>query len=103
MSTRREFLKTGAAALTVAAARPLFGWQGANNRIRMAVIGTGNRAGRVFDSFARTGANDCQWVGAAEVNKARLDGWMTPARQSFKLDTVTDYRRILDRKDVDAV
>ena len=28
---------------------------------------------------------------------------MTPARQTFKLDMVTDYRRILDRKDVDAV
>ena len=28
---------------------------------------------------------------------------MTPARQTFKLDVVGDYRRILDRKDVDAV
>jgi predicted dehydrogenase len=28
---------------------------------------------------------------------------MTPARQTFKLDMAKDYRRILDRKDVDAV
>ena len=44
MGTRREFLKTGAAALTVAATRPLFGWQGANDRVRMGVIGMGGRS-----------------------------------------------------------
>ena len=69
----------------------------------MAVIGCGNRSGRVFDSFSRAGSADCQFVAAAEVNKAKLDQWMTPARQTFKLETVVDYRRILDRKDVDAV
>ena len=68
MESRRKFLKASAAALTVAATRPIFGVQGANDRIRMAVIGCGNRAGRVFDSFARqTGV---QWVAACEVNKA---------------------------------
>ena len=103
MESRRDFLKASAAALTVAAARPVFGWQGANDRIRMAVIGCGNRSGRVFDSFSRAGSADCQFVAAAEVNKAKLDQWMTPARQTFKLETVVDYRRILDRKDVDAV
>src|SRR6266852_1714353 len=103
MKTRRTFLKTSAAALAASAVSPVFGWQGSNDRIRMAVIGCGNRAGRVFDSFVRSGGAGCQFVGAAEVNKARLDQWMTPARQTFKLDTVVDYRRILDRKDVDAV
>ena len=103
MKTRRTFLKSSAAALAVSAVKPLFGWQGANNRIRMAVVGCGNRAGRVFDSFIRSGGDAVQYVGACEVNKARLDQWMTPARQSFKLDVVGDYRRILDRKDVDAV
>ena len=101
MESRRKFLKTSAAALTVAAARPVFGFQGANDRVRMAIIGAGNRGGRVFDSFARQ--KEVQWVGAAEVNKAKLDQWMTPARQTFKLDVVGDYRRLLDRKDVDAV
>jgi predicted dehydrogenase len=103
MESRRDFLKASAAALTVAATRPAFGWQGANDRIRMAVIGCGNRSGRVFDSFRRAGSADSQFVAAAEVNKAKLDQWMTPARQTFKLETVVDYRRILDRKDVDAV
>ena len=101
MESRRKFLKASAAALTVAATRPIFGVQGANDRIRLAVIGCGNRAGRVFDAFARQ--SNVQWVAGAEVNKAKLDSWMTPARQTFKLDMVGDYRRILDRKDVDAV
>src|SRR6185295_11783196 len=103
MESRRDFLKASAAALTVAAAKPLLGWQGANDRIRMAVIGCGNRSGRVFDSFCRSGEKDCQFVAAAEVNKAKLDQWMTAPRQTFKLESVVDYRRILERKDVDAV
>ncbi|MEO8483868.1 MAG: Gfo/Idh/MocA family oxidoreductase [Acidobacteriota bacterium] len=98
---RRDFIKAGAAAAAVAASKPLFGWQGANNRVRMAVIGCGNRAGRVFDSLARH--NDLQWVGACEVNDARLAGFMNASRETYKLDNVKDYRRILDRKDVDAV
>ena len=101
MESRRKFLKASAAAMAVAATKPLFGVQGANDRVRLAVIGCGNRSGRVFDSFARQ--SNVQWVAGAEVNKARLDQFMTPARQTFKLDVVTDYRRILDRKDVDAV
>jgi predicted dehydrogenase len=101
MESRRDFLKASAAALTVAATKPMFGFQGANNRVRMAIIGAGNRGGRVFDSFARHA--DCQFLAAAEVNKAKLDQWMNPARQTFKLDVVEDYRKILDRKDIDAV
>jgi predicted dehydrogenase len=74
---------------------------GANDKIQMAIIGTGNRGGRVFDSLVRH--DDCRFLAAAEVNQARLTQWMTPARQTFKLDTVVDYRKILDRKDIDAV
>lgn len=101
MESRRKFLKTSAAALAVAAARPAYAFQGANSRVRMAVIGCGNRSGRVFDSFARQ--QGVQWVAGCEVNNDKLASFMTPARQTFKLDMVTDYRRILDRNDVDAV
>ena len=101
MESRRKFLKASAAALTVAATKPLFGVQGANSRVRMAIIGCGNRGGRVFDSLARHA--DCQFLAAAEVNKAKLDQWMNASRQTFKLDVVGDHRRILDRKDIDAV
>ena len=103
MANRRRFLKLSAGALTAAAARPLFGAgiQGANDRIRMGVIGCGGRSARVFDALARHA--DCQFLAAAEVNKAKLDSWMTPARQAFNLQVVGDHRRILDRRDIDAV
>src|SRR5687768_18281090 len=80
MESRRKFLKASAAAMAVAATKPLFGIQGANDRIRMAVIGCGNRSGRVFDAFARQ--SNVQWMAGAEVNKAKLDSFMTPARRS---------------------
>ena len=67
---RREFLKNGAVALTVAATKPLFAWQGANNRVRMAVIGMGGRSGRVFDSLTRY--DDVQFTTGCEVNQPRV-------------------------------
>src|SRR4051795_168573 len=70
---RREFLKNGAVALTVAATKPLFAWQGANNRVRMAVIGMGGRSGRVFDSLTRY--DDVQFTMGCEVNQPRADAF----------------------------
>src|SRR5690606_27721993 len=78
MASRRKFLKASAAALAVAAARPAYALQGANSRIRMAVAG-------------------------CEVNQDKLASFMTPARKTFNLEIVEDYRRILDRNDIDAV
>ena len=101
MATRREFMAASAAEAAAIAARPLYAWQGANNKIRMGVIGCGNRAGRVFNSLSRH--DDCVFVAGAEVNDARLAGFMTPARQSFNLAMVKDYRRLLERQDIDAV
>jgi predicted dehydrogenase len=98
MENRRNFMKASAAALAATATKSALG---ANDKIQMAIIGTGNRGGRVFDSLVRH--DDCRFLAAAEVNQARLTQWMTPARQTFKLDTVGDYRKILDRKDIDAV
>src|SRR6188768_1347244 len=99
---RRELLKNGAAALTLAATKPLFAWQGANNRIRMAVIGMGGRSGRVFDSFTRY--DDVQFTMGCEVaqnKQTAFQGANRPLAQP--LTVVGDYRRVLDRNDIDAV
>src|SRR6185436_20117620 len=96
MATRREFLKTGAAALTVAATRPLFGWQGANDRVRMGVIGMGTRAARVFDSLTRY--QDCQFTMGCEVNELKLQGFQAANRPLAKMPIVKDYRKVLDDK-----
>ena len=75
---RRDFLKTGAAAAAIAAAKPLFAWQGANNRVRMGVIGMGGRAARVFDSLTRH--QDCQFTVGCEVSQAKLQGFQSANR-----------------------
>ena len=99
---RRELLKNGAAALTVAATKPLFAWQGANNRVRMAVIGMGNRSGRVFDSLTRY--DDVQFTVGCEVAQNKQTNFQSANRPlAQKLDVVGDYRRVLDRNDIDAV
>ncbi len=69
---RREFLRNGAVALTAVATKPLFAFQGANNRVRMAVIGMGGRAGRVFDSFTRY--DDVQFTMGCEVSRVQAAG-----------------------------
>jgi predicted dehydrogenase len=106
MANRREFLKAGAAALTAAAARPLFGWQGANNRVRMGVIGMGTRAARVFDSLTRN--PDCEFLVGCEVVQTKLQSFVHPTMGgprplAEKMQIVGDYRRVLDRNDIDAV
>jgi predicted dehydrogenase len=98
MSTRRSFLINIAA--TAALSRSA---AGANDRIRFALLGAGTRGsylGTVFTDFS-----DAELVAVCDVFQP------TREQQAAKLgeksgrtpDAVTDYRRVLERKDVDAV
>ena len=93
METRRRFLKASAAAAVVS--RSVLG---ANDRIQMAIIGTGMRGNQVYGSFSQH--KDQVFVAACDVARDRLDQFATRAG---KVDTYTDYRKVLDRKDIDAV
>jgi predicted dehydrogenase len=97
METRREFIKTMAvaAAVTSTSRRIL----GANDRIRMAVIGTGSRGS--MDTRFFMSHPDCEFVAACDVRKTRLDQAMKAIGGSVQ--GYGDYRRILERKDIDAV
>ena len=70
-----------------------------SDTLRVGVIGVGARAVQDASSFAV--APGVEVVAAADVYKSRL----TRAKEILgeKLETTGDYRRILDRKDVDAV
>jgi predicted dehydrogenase len=105
-TTRREFLNVAAGSALIAGTslrargRP----QGANNRVRVALIGAGGRGNQVAGVFLRH--PDCEVVAVAEVYKTRLDPSierLTKAQKGVKVDAYEDYRRILERKDVDAV
>jgi predicted dehydrogenase len=89
---RRNFLAAGTA---LAASRVL----GANDRVRLAVIGSGNRARSVMGLFMKNPT--------VEV-VALCDVWDEAVGQAQKMLPAkaaesTDYRALLDRKDVDAV
>lgn len=78
--------------------------QGANNRIRMGLIGGGNRGNQVAGFFLRH--PDCQFLAVAEPYKMRADSTvanLTKLQQGVKVDAYEDYKRILERNDIDAV
>jgi predicted dehydrogenase len=95
MSTRRSFLASSA--LTAAAARSAIG---ANDRIRVGFIGSGTRG-----SYMATVAEqheDCQILAMCDVHPGKLDKAVIGLKKS-KPDTYKDYRRVLERKDLDGV
>jgi predicted dehydrogenase len=97
MLTRRTFLQ--ASAVVALGSRSVLG---ANDRVRMAVIGCGTRGTMVSGFFTRH--SDCEFLAACDVAGGKRDALAARLRQAGRaFDVVEDYRRILDRKDVDAV
>jgi predicted dehydrogenase len=72
---------------------------GANNRVRLGLIGCGGR-GRYVGGFMKE-APDAEFVAVADVHEpfaARACEWA-----GGKAETYKDFRKLLERKDVDAV
>jgi predicted dehydrogenase len=104
---RRDFLHL-AIATTAAGSGPLFarpqqtGPVGANDRIRAAIVGCGNRGRAVAREWIEHA--DTTFVAACDVDKTRTDATVAEfAQAGHKAEGYEDYRRILERKDVDAV
>ena len=102
--SRRQFVKTsafaagtaslGAAALTAASAF------GANDRIRVGVIGCGGQGtGHVHSLVKRSEADGISVVAISDVYQRRV----RRAAEICKGEGYLDYRRLLERKDIDAV
>jgi len=106
---RRTFLQTtigaaAAAAGPIVAAKPQrVGPIGANDRIRLGVVGCGGRSGEVLTSFAQAPNNI--FVAACDVFQERLDAMVERLGKESgqKVDAYGDYRRVLDRRDIDAL
>src|SRR5579864_233194 len=97
MENRRRFLQAAAGAAVVS--RSVLG---ANDRIQMGLIGCGTRGN--MDSGFLSRHKDCVFVAACDVAKAKLDQTAAKlAQNGGKVDTYGDYRRVLERKDIDAV
>src|SRR5512133_3873927 len=95
MQSRRNFIGrvTGLAG-TLAASNVL----GANERIRIGIIGPGARGSEILRQALACPNTEC--IGAADVYTRRLEEVKRIAPQA---KTYTDYHRLLEDKDIDAV
>jgi predicted dehydrogenase len=97
-NTRREFIKKAAAGAAAYLAFPTASILGANDRVRLAMIGVGSRGQELLKQTLEL--PNAHVVAVADVYTRRFD----EARKiSPGLQTVRDYRRILDMKDIDGV
>ncbi len=97
--TRRSFTKTAAAAtLAMAAAGPSRAL-GANERVRLGFIGVANRGGQLLTAILEHA--DAEVAALCDVHKPTL------AKANQRLDgkaaTYEDFRKLIERRDLDAV
>jgi predicted dehydrogenase len=88
--TRREFIAAGGLSATAI---------GANDSIGMGLIGCGGRGRSLLSKFQQDPA--CRIAAICDVDQGRLRE--TGASLAPSPETYTDYRRLLERKDIDAV
>jgi predicted dehydrogenase len=98
---RRAFLSHAAKSAALVSATALSAGKvlGANDRVRIALIGCGGRGTHVAKLMAQVPG--AEFVGACDVfdeNAKKALEWMGAGAQAHK-----DFRKVLERKDVDAV
>jgi len=98
--TRRHFVQTSVAAAAGVAASVSGGKAlGANEKIRIGVIGTANRGGQ--DIEATLPHADAEIVALCDVYAPAMDKWRE--RLGEQVTCYGDYRKLLERDDIDAV
>lgn len=101
-ASRREFVSATSAAVSAIALNAVRAAEvlGANDRIRMGAIGVGGMGtGHVNGLVKRATADNVQLLAVCDVYQRRV----TRAQKISKAEGFTDYRRVLDRNDLDAV
>lgn len=96
--SRRDFTKTAVAAGATTALSNLR-VLGANDRVRLGIIGSGDRGQAVWKMFVKQ--PDVQPVAVCDVYEPYLNLGVQAA--GAKVATFGDFRRLLEMKDVDAV
>ena len=102
--SRRNFLAvTGGTAIAL----PLIPSNviGANNKVRLGLIGCGGRANSLLGMFMKV--PDTQFVAVCDPDTARMDSMVSKTQKGEtpppKPDKIRDYRKLLERDDIDAV
>src|SRR5690348_4870038 len=94
---RRAFLLTSAAAAT--------GVRGANDRIRVAVVGIRGRGQSHIDAFHQLAGENVEIAALCDVEQSVLEQRATAyeRKANRKVAQYSDMRRVLDDKSIDAV
>ncbi len=103
---RREFLASSALGVAGAAsllAADLPGKAVASERIRVACIGTGGRAFSLVNSFSRN--KNCEVIALADLDPGKFGQAVAAVEknQGSKPQTVSDFRKLIDDKSLDAI
>lgn len=93
--TRRDFAASALALSAISAGRVA----GASERLRLGFIGLGNRGDQVLDAFLQH--KDCTVAAICDIHPPYLD--FAAEKIGGKPEAFKDYRKLLDRKDLDAV
>ena len=97
-NTRRDFVKQAALGSVVLLAMPTSRVLGANDRVRLGMIGVGGRGQELVKQVLSV--PNAQLVATADIYSRRRD----EARQMAPgIQTLDDHRRLLDMKDLDGV
>jgi predicted dehydrogenase len=94
---RRRFMQLAATASAVAASPSLVRAGSANDRIRIGAIGVGGRGSLLLQQLPES----AEIVALCDCNEPRAQQFREKAGAQWPV--YRDYRRILDRKDIDAV
>ncbi|NLX21878.1 MAG: Gfo/Idh/MocA family oxidoreductase [Phycisphaerae bacterium] len=107
--SRRQFIARGSTALAAAAAlrttRRASAQTAPSNRLRIGLIGCGGQGKFDTHCMLEAGGAGVEVVAIADVDQGRVDqfGKELEEKRGFKVEGYKDYRRLIDRKDVDIV
>lgn len=108
--TRRQFLRRSAAGVAITVSAPGFacllrGEEAPSNIVRIGCIGMGGH-GTSYNLRALLGEKDCRVVAVCDVFEERRLAARERVNKNYgtrECDAYNDFRRVLERKDIDAV
>jgi len=100
--TRRTFMKSSLAAGALAMAVPYSKVRGANNDIRIATVGVGSQGGNHTRYFSAIPG--VRYAAVCDADQNKIDQRVKYfADKNTKVDGYLDARKMLERKDIDAI
>ncbi len=106
LASRRRFIKTVSASALVTLGFPALGAVGANERVRLGLIGCGWRGGQLFKQFNDPKlVKNIEFVALSDPDTENMEkvAAMAPNGGAGKLARHRDYRALLEQPDIDAV